>query len=585
MLLGSLTIENFRGIKHATIPFHRKLTLLVGANNVGKSTVLDALAAILSYRRGIVPFSELDFHSRTYQDDLRKADPIKISLTLKPSEGTHFKSGELGPKLQAEIAHDNSEQLRLLLITKFDKTSTNQQLQSMLYRLEGDTEPSESNNEGSFPFRTEMPIRAFGIERDLGRGTTARYSPWGQMLAEIYPALEVLEPAMKKLREGSDLLIEKTEELKTLSEGLQKMAKVVGIKETNLSVAPEDLDSLMRQLFVVLTDHGSSRGFSGGRHGQGTQSVLLFGIYKAFTETLLKRAGAGELTPILTVEEPETHLHPVARRAMARQLNELPGQVIITTHSAELVAEVEPDQVVLLRAVSGTCQVGCPPIQDPRERRKLRLQAHALFAKTLIIAEGAEGEMLPVLADALGHDLSALGIELINAGGQDGIPGLYSLFHKSYYIPTVCIADADHKEKIVAFLNKAVPETATNKDDIAKLIALANTHNYYCSPVGMAIEDVMATEVPDLVDKYLIENEESDYLTWKSNLQNPAHPLKRQRKNLGELTEEEARSYRLAKYKTEFPRVIAGWLAKTPERIPSYLRQAIECAVALAKGE
>lgn len=585
MRLGSLTIENFRGIKHATIRFHRKLTLLVGANNVGKSTVLDALAAILSYRRGIVPFSELDFHSRNPQEDLRKADPINISLTLKPSDGKSFKRGELGPKLQAEITEDGSEQLRLRLITKFDKTSTNQQLQSMLYRLEGDTEPSESNNEGSFPFRTEMPIRAFGIERDLGRGTTARYSPWGQMIAEIYPTLEVLEPAMKKLREGSDLLIEKTAELKTLNTGLENMAKIVGIKNTNLSVAPEDLDTLMRQLFVMLTDHGSSRGFSGGRHGQGTQSVLLFGIYKAFTETLLKRAGKGELTPILTVEEPETHLHPVARRAMARQLNELPGQVIITTHSAELVAEVEPDQVVLLQSTKGTTTIGYVPSQDHKANRKLRQEAHALFAKSLIIAEGAEGEMLPILAHALGHDLSALGIELIDARGQDGIPGFYHLFHKSYCIPTVCVADADHKEKIVTFLNKAKPETATNTDSIAKLIALANTHDYYCSPAGMAIEDVMATDVPDLVDKYLNEHEEPDYLTWKSSLQHPDHYLKKQDKKLGELTEEEARSYRLAKCKTEFPIVIAGWLAKTPERIPSYLRQAIERAVALAKGE
>lgn len=347
----------------------------------------------------------------------------------------------------------------------------------------------------------------------------------------------------------------------------------------------------MRQLFVVLTQEGSSRGFSGGRHGHGTQAVLLFGIYKVFTAALKKRQGDDdELNPILTVEEPETHLHPIARRAMAGKLSELPGQVIVTTHSPELVAEVGPEQVVLLRSAKGECRIGSYPTPKTQDRRKLRQQAHALFAKSLIIVEGEEGEMVPFVAEALGFDLSALGIEWINAAGQNNILGLYQLFHDAYGLPTVCIGDADAPEKIRTFLEAIDPSLRTDPGNVSlvspsSVVATARQHDYYCCPEGKSIEDVLASDEPTLVDRFLLDAGEGDYSTWQATLQHPKHYLKRQKKELGALSEQEARSYRLQKFKTQYPRVIGKWLATDPSRIPGHLRQAIERAVALASGQ
>lgn len=48
MKLETLQITNFRGIHSMTIPFHPKMNVLVGVNGAGKSTVLDALAILLS---------------------------------------------------------------------------------------------------------------------------------------------------------------------------------------------------------------------------------------------------------------------------------------------------------------------------------------------------------------------------------------------------------------------------------------------------------------------------------------------------------------------------------------------------------
>lgn len=50
LILNSLRIENFRAIKRATVPLHPQLTVLIGDNAAGKTTVLEAIAI------GLQPF-------------------------------------------------------------------------------------------------------------------------------------------------------------------------------------------------------------------------------------------------------------------------------------------------------------------------------------------------------------------------------------------------------------------------------------------------------------------------------------------------------------------------------------------------
>lgn len=48
MKLNSVTIENFRAIKHLCLRLHPQLTVLIGDNAAGKTTILDAIAHALS---------------------------------------------------------------------------------------------------------------------------------------------------------------------------------------------------------------------------------------------------------------------------------------------------------------------------------------------------------------------------------------------------------------------------------------------------------------------------------------------------------------------------------------------------------
>ena len=83
MKVRQLEIENFRGVRAGKVVFADN-TLLVGGNNVGKSTVCEALDLVLgperTSRRTVV--DEHDFHRSTYVDADKKAVPITIRAVV-----------------------------------------------------------------------------------------------------------------------------------------------------------------------------------------------------------------------------------------------------------------------------------------------------------------------------------------------------------------------------------------------------------------------------------------------------------------------------------------------------------------------
>lgn len=87
MKVRRVTISNFRGIRNATILFPEHV-LLVGPNNVGKSTVLEALDLVLGperlSRQSVV--NEHDFYLGAYLSPEKTPIPIHIEATLSGLE-------------------------------------------------------------------------------------------------------------------------------------------------------------------------------------------------------------------------------------------------------------------------------------------------------------------------------------------------------------------------------------------------------------------------------------------------------------------------------------------------------------------
>ena len=83
MRVRRLTIKNFRGVSSGQVDF-RDHTLLVGGNNIGKSTVCEALDLVLGperlFRRPVI--DEHDFHRGHYLTEDNKSVEIVIRALL-----------------------------------------------------------------------------------------------------------------------------------------------------------------------------------------------------------------------------------------------------------------------------------------------------------------------------------------------------------------------------------------------------------------------------------------------------------------------------------------------------------------------
>lgn len=110
MKVTRLEIQNFRGIRSAELFFDGH-TLLIGRNNVGKSTICEALELVLGPDRltRTLPVEEFDFYNARYLDAGEQTQiPIRIEVLLTDL------TDEVARQCFANLEHWHKDQRRLL---------------------------------------------------------------------------------------------------------------------------------------------------------------------------------------------------------------------------------------------------------------------------------------------------------------------------------------------------------------------------------------------------------------------------------------------------------------------------------------
>jgi putative ATP-dependent endonuclease of OLD family len=453
-----VVVEDFCGIDHADLLLEPGSTFLVGENNAGKTSVLRALAVAFGARRAS-------------RDDLRRGSdgnavgPARIDVHLWPTNGLEFDGPtrqRIARGVQRQPDGDRSEVAAFRTVLETSEEGV--QLTAVRTFLQPDRGGAWVKSPTGFRSAVLdlVDVHLLDASRDLMEELGSRGSAWGRVVADLEVAdlpvradgsedplgrvgLEQdLQAIAVRVRTASPVLSRLEEDLGRLADSQTTVGSV------ELVALPPRVEELARTIEVVIKQRDATV-LPLRFHGLGSRSLASLLVFQTLCS--LRVGGDQGLTPhLLTLmEEPEAHLHPQAVVALRAIIEKLPGQQLVTTHSPQLVAEVVPKSVRLVRrSTTGTKILSLPPSTAKKIAQFRRFVERPLgeifFARLVVFGDGTtERNTLPVLlAPLLGCDPGGMGITFVDTEGM-GTPKVSKVIEAldKLDIPWLVYADND----------------------------------------------------------------------------------------------------------------------------------------------
>lgn len=466
MQVRRLKISNFRGIGQGIVDFAGH-TLLVGGNNVGKSTVCEALDLILGperlYRRPVV--DEHDFHRGRYLDGQGQAIEIRLKAILvnlseearrrfyrhlrRWNNQTGAFVDEAAAGLDAADGECTSWALPLVFIGRYDQGEDDFVGNTFFDHPPGAPQEEEEGEiaigEGRTRFtRDHKRLCGFVFLRALRTGSRALSLQRGSLLDTILRlggagAAEMWRDTLARLQ-TLDPAIGEIEQLRQIRTEIRaRMGRFVNLAPGDDATAffaseltREHLREVVR-LFVAAEPSPYLVPFN--RLGTGSINLLVFALL-TFIAALKEKQSV-----IFAMEEPEIALPPHTQRRVTRFVLAEMGQSIVTSHSPHVIEQFEPQQVVILnRSAEGQFSgrpIGAVEIKPKTYRTERRQFAEAILSRAVLVVEGStEAAIFPVastvLEEALGADVythfDLAGVSVFTAAGDGDVPRYGPIF-------------------------------------------------------------------------------------------------------------------------------------------------------------
>jgi putative ATP-dependent endonuclease of OLD family len=481
----AIRVADFRSLTNIEVLLH-DLTVLVGANNAGKTSLLDAFQFAIGANRRLLGKEDI----RLGQDeaDVPKDRRAVVDILLRPvgPDGEavgSFPSGSYWTNLWGTGIAQDDEQDDLVGIRSVlewsdvhgDYRTTRNFLKE--WKPIGDWLDAEDGNTVSAAQIEPVALHYIDAKRDLEDDLRTRGSFWRRLTDDLGLTEKDVEELEKALSEINKTLVDKSEMLKHLRENLTELQKVIAFEKAGIDIAPvpRHLRDLSRGVDVSLNSGGGSA-FPLTRHGMGTRSLASLLVFRAFASWRQSKAeeGGDEVHTLLAVEEPESHLHPHAQKALFAQIRDIPGQRIVSTHSPYFVAQSRLEDLRLLIKNKSDTKVSQLDLSklSVDERRKLDREVMAsrgdmLFSRALILFEGeTEEQALPIYAASYwGATAHEKGLSFVGCGGANYFPFVWLAqnFGMRWYILS------DGEDLTVAAINGQL-----NKIGLGNATTLAN---------------------------------------------------------------------------------------------------------------
>ncbi len=354
-MLRDLELRNFKGFAEAKFAPLKPLTVISGPNNVGKSTVLQAVHFLAqSQRIGRFQFGDIGFTLQGFQELVHKHEPL-LSITI----GISFDIDEEAKTDMVQAREEN--------YSWFADLDDIKKTDFMTYRLDFS---NASWPDGEVIILDGFPIVTHKIEGGVSQVSLGREEPsggygppnGGPLRFQIAPdgrnrlgylAVESVRNTLRNVqyfspsRRGDVYSASVSQEQDTVGlYGEHTVSKLLYL----LANEPEKYERIKE--WVGKFDQDISDVVSPLRRGE--TSVL---VSEADVQYNLATMGYGlaQSLPIIVqvvdsppgsvflIEEPEIHLHPEAQRVLLDLMLEMMGegkQFILTTHSISLLSDL-----------------------------------------------------------------------------------------------------------------------------------------------------------------------------------------------------------------------------------------------------
>lgn len=144
---------------------------------------------------------------------------------------------------------------------------------------------------------------------------------------------------------------------------------------------------------------------------------------------------------VIAIDEPELHLHPTSQRTAADLLSGEGNQKLIVTHSPYILHRFEPSEVIAVDR-HGRCR----QIRAEKLSRVEKVRAHwwsprlleALTARFVVLVEGdADRVIVEAVAKELGIDLDRVGAVVVELDGADKFKNVFPLLGPDGFGPVL----------------------------------------------------------------------------------------------------------------------------------------------------
>ena len=382
MKIVELSIKNFRGIKSFKGNFSEKnFVCLVGRGDAGKSTILEAIARVLSPRWNL-SFYDNDF----YECNIKEPIEIEASVVDFPEEllqenkyGLYqrwLKKVEIIDDIYDENTNNGNPVLTIKLEVKDDLEP------SWTVVNKGEQEPKTISAKD----RAKMNVFMISDYMD-------NHFSWGKgsLLSALLKAEKQLKTNNESGEELKDKLLQALRDTKAgiddvdfkqfneIAENVVKKVSGFGLsvsKEED-TITSIDLKDLVRKdgLFCL---HESNVPFR--LKGKGSKRLLSIAMQMMLTE----KENAG----ITLIDEVEQGLEPDRVKQLVKTLSKSNSQqVFITTHSREVITELKCSEIAIVQKKSND-YLSTTFINEVLQG-VVRACPEAFFAKKVIVCEGA----------------------------------------------------------------------------------------------------------------------------------------------------------------------------------------------------